>query len=115
MKAFKTHQRIFTLMCILPIAELADLWKKIFRLIFGLTILFSVLCGLVSSIVYVTKYSNDNLEESVKTVFQIAAYANVTYMMGTAFLKRDNISDVLSRFQKIYDSKNEMPVEYIYA
>lgn len=103
MKAFKSHNRIFTLMCILPISENSELWEKILRLIFGFTVSVSVSCGLVSSIIYVSKYADDNLEESVKTIFQIAAYLNVVYLMAIGFLKKNDIFDIFNKFQNIYD------------
>lgn len=109
-KAFKTHNRVFTLMCILPIPDDTELWQQIFRLFFGFTVSVSVSCGLVSSIVYVSKYAGDNLEESVKTIFQIAAYANVTYMMVIAFLKQRKIKEILRRFQETYDNSKQQRV-----
>lgn len=67
----------------------------------------SCVCGLLSSIVYVSKYAKDNLEESVKTIYQIAAYTNVTYMMVIAFLKRKEIFAIFRRFQEIYDKSKQ--------
>lgn len=104
MKAFKTHQATFTLMCILPMAESTQLWKRIFIVIFGITIPISVLCGLGASLVYVSRYANVDLEGAVKTVFQIAAYVNVSYMIIIAFFKRSKIIKVFRTFQNIYDT-----------
>lgn len=108
MKVFRTHHFIFTLMCIFPKGETTPLWKQVLILIFGIIIPTSVLWGFAASFVYVLKFANVDLEESVKTVFQIAAYVNVSYMMIIAFLKRDKIINIFNRFQHIYDnSKSE--------
>lgn len=90
-------------MCILPISENSELWEKILRLISGFTVSVSVSCALVSSIIYFSKYADDNLEESIKTIFQIAAYFNGTYLMAIGFLKQNEIFDILNKFQNIYD------------
>lgn len=84
--------------------EGTGVWEKILILIFGFTVTASVSCGLVSSTIYVLKYAGDNLEESVKTIFQIAAYANAVYMMCTAFIKHSDIEELLREYQNIYDA-----------
>lgn len=95
---------MLTLMCILPSTDSDEFWKNILRLIFAFTLSMSVAGGLAASIVYVSKYAGDNLEESVKTVYQIIAYANVTYVMVTAYLKRNDFRAILRRFQEVYDA-----------
>lgn len=110
MKAFAIHQATFTLLCVLPIPNHIQLWKKLLMLAFGIIVPVSVWSGLLASIVYVSKYAHVDLVESVKTVFQIAAYANVSYMLTTAFLKQQSIIDVFKRFQDIYDSSELLSI-----
>lgn len=104
MKAFATHQRLFKLMCIWPLADDSSLWKKILITVLGVTVVFSEVLGLLASLVFVAKYVTIDLEGSVKTVFQIAAYINTTYVMFTAFSRRQRIIKLIKKFQRIYDA-----------
>lgn len=105
MKAFATHRRLFRWMCIFPMAENTELWKKILMTVFGISVPLIEVFGLMASIVYVSKYATADLEGSVKTLFQIAAYINVSYVMAVAFFKRKQILNIFKRFQSIYDAR----------
>lgn len=104
MKAFATHQRLFKLMCIWPLADDSSLWKKILITVLGVTVVLSEVLGLLASLVFVAKYVTIDLEGSVKTVFQIAAYINTTYVMFIAFSRRQRIIKLIKKFQRIYDA-----------
>lgn len=104
MKAFTTQRRIFQLMCIFPLADETKLWKRIVVFCFGLATTLSQLLALLTSIVYVSKYANVNLADSARTIFQIAAYVNTSYLMCVAFLKRKQMLHIVNEFQRIYDA-----------
>lgn len=112
MKAFPTHQRVFTMMCILPMADNTETWKKILIVLFGATVPLSVISGFLASVVYVSKYATVDLEESVKTVYQIAAYMNVSYTVTLALLRRNQILEVIKKFQSIYDASKTLLVSF---
>lgn len=104
MKAFSTQRRIFQLMCIFPLADDATLWKRITVFIFGFATTLSQLLALITSVVYVSKYATVDVEDSAKTIFQIAAYVNSSYLMCVAFLKRNQMLYIVKKFQRIYDA-----------
>lgn len=104
MKAFSTQCRIFQLMCIFPLADEASAWKRITVFCLGLATTLSQVLGLVTSVVYVSKYVHIDLEASAKAIFQIAAYANTSYLMCVAFLKRKKMRKIIYKFQHIYDA-----------
>lgn len=104
MEAFSTHQRLFKLLYIFPIAHDTALWKKMLIPIFGIIVPLCEVLGLLTSIAFVVKFISIDLEGSVKTVFQIAAYTNVMYVMLIAFLKRKQMLELIKTFQHIYDA-----------
>lgn len=104
MEAFSTHRRIFQLMCIFPLAHKANLWKRMTVFILGFVATLSQILALLTSVVYVSKYATVDLEDSAKTIFQIAAYVNSSYLMCAAFLKRNQMLQVVDKFQRIYDA-----------
>lgn len=104
MEAFSTHQRIFQLMCIFPLADEANIWKRMTVFVLGITTTLSQILGLLTSIVYVSIYAKEDLEDSAKTIFQIAAYVNTSYLMCVAFLKRNQMLHIVNEFQRIYDT-----------
>ena len=104
MEAFSTQRRIFQIMSIFPLVDEASMWKRITVFILGLATTLSQILGLVTSIVYVSKYATVDLEDSAKTVFQIAAYMNSSYLMCVAFLKRKQMLQIVQKFQRIYDA-----------
>lgn len=104
MKAFATHQLVFNWMSILPVANETALWKRILMNIFAITVTLFEVLGLLTSVVFVEKFASIDLEGSVKTVFQIAAYANVTYVLFVAFLSRKKMSKLINKFQRIYET-----------
>lgn len=104
MKAFSTQRRIFQLMCIFPLIDEASMWKRMTVFILGFATTLSQILALVTSIVYVSKYATVDLEDSAKTIFQIAAYANSSYLMCVAFLKRNQMLHIVNKFQLIYNA-----------
>lgn len=104
MEAFSTHRRIFQLMCIFPMTDKANLWKRTMVFMLGLATTLSQILGLLSSVVYVSKYATVDLEDSAKTIFQIAAYTNTSYTLTAAFLKRNQMLQIINKFQRIYDA-----------
>lgn len=104
MKAFETHQRIFQLMCIFPMTADIELWKQLLVKIFAVTLHITEILGLVTSLMFVGKYATSDLEGSVKTLFQIAAYSNVIFVMVVAFIKRSQIVNFIQTYQIIYDT-----------
>lgn len=102
MEAFATHRRIFQLMCIFPLTDKAELWERMMVFMLGFATTLSQILALLTSIVYVSKYATVDLEDSAKTIFQIAAYMNSSYLMCVAFLKRNQMLLIVNKFQRIY-------------
>lgn len=80
------------------------MWKRTAVFILGISTTLSQILALLTSIVYVSRYASEDLEDSAKTVFQIAAYTNSSYLMCVSFLKRNQILHIVNEFQRIYDT-----------
>lgn len=104
MKAFSTHQRLFQMMCIFPLPDETKLWKKYLWIIFAISLHVMEILGLISSVMFVITYIDVDLEGSVKTLFQIAAYVNVTYVMIITLFQRSQFTNFIKMFQTIFDA-----------
>lgn len=113
MEAFSTHRRIFQLMCIFPLPDESSVWERMIVFMLGIATTLSQILALLTSIVYVLNVSTD-IADSVKTVFQIAAYMNSSYLMCVAFLKRNHMLHIVNKFQRIYDASMCYTIRFIF-
>lgn len=96
MKALIINQRLLVWLYFCSDEEFHGKWKKLARLIFGLSVHLYVLA-------YVLKYLHINLEESLFALFQIATSSGCIYFTIHAFVFRHRFARLFKTVSDIYD------------
>lgn len=103
MKALIINQRLLVWLYFCSDDEFHGKWKKLARLIFGLSVhLISTSC-FPASLAYVLKYLHINLVESLFALFQIATSSGCIYFTVHAFLFRHRFARLFKTLSDIYD------------
>lgn len=109
MNPLKTSQRVLAWLCICPFDESANKRTKI--IIFALSIFAANLCSVAASVAFFFTFVSINLEESLYSILQIAAYFYVTYAMIMTFISRRKFNTIFEKLSKIFDtSKNPFKI-----
>lgn len=102
MKPLVKSQEILTWLCICP-TENASKWKRFAHLFFTLSIILLVCSLMVSSVVYIFQFLLIDLENTLYAVGQIPCWSPVLYSFIMALIKRQKITALFTKLNKIYD------------
>lgn len=109
MKPLPTYQRVFKLLCLHPVDETTDRWKKVASALF---ILFTILLDftlLGGSIAYLLKYLSIDPIQSLYTLNQISPTVVLPNSVICAFLLQHQTAAVFQQLSDIYDSSKQKP------
>lgn len=111
MIVFKTHRRIFTLLCILPAPTNYGKKKKFFNIFLTIFAISSLLISLLASANYFVKFISSDLKSSMSAIFTTFITMGVLYTYLVAFINKRKIIKVLNGFQMCYESCKQWYVE----
>ncbi|XP_055309198.1 uncharacterized protein LOC129573051, partial [Sitodiplosis mosellana] len=102
--AFELNQQIFAWLCIYPATS--SLWVKRFNVSVTVVVLITELLAEIASALFIYEFVGSDFENCLYALFQVAALFSVIYMWLIAFILRETIYDIFTKFQQIYDSSN---------
>lgn len=103
LKAFKLNEQIFVALCLCTAPANFSRLKYALSAFVGL-IIFSILTvGFVSSVWFIFKFYDNDVEGSFQAVYQAAALLSAICSMFSIFVKRDNLRIVLNNFKLFLD------------
>lgn len=102
MKPLKMAQRVFVWLSICP-CDAKNEWKRMFYIIFSLTVGGMLFAQLVTSGLYFMEFHSEDLESSLYAIYQIFAWMPILYIYVGAFMSRHRIRNVLTGMEEIYD------------
>lgn len=106
MKVLATTQQVLTLLCICPIDDSTKKWKKLFYIVFSITVLSILLTQIVASTVFMIKYLSVDLERTLYAVYQIFGWLPIFYSFIIALFLRREISALFIGLSGIYNECN---------
>lgn len=104
MRALELTRDIFTILSICPDSKYLKLSSKCLKLVIVFTIIVTECLALIASVLFIVNHFEDNLQNCLYAVFQVAALFSVIYMWIVAFILRKTIFRIFSKFQQIYDT-----------
>lgn len=104
MKSFKLTQKMFGWLRIRPLNDDASLREKIIDIICFGAIISNPFIFIISSIIFIFRHP-DEFNACLYASFQVIGLAAVLYSITHAYLRRHQISEIFSMFQRIYDER----------
>lgn len=105
MESLEVNQRLFTLLCICPSRQPIKKIEQIRNIICSITIAIFLVWSFGGSFVAFSKFMmNNNLEEALYALIQVAGIGSGVYLYASAFLMRSDITELFDCFQEMYDS-----------
>lgn len=107
MRPLKTNQQVLRWICVLPWDESTSKWKKIAISMFALSVFIVNVSAVAASIVRLKSSIATDLEESLYSLFPIAASSSATYAMVVAFLSYRKIDGIFRKLSEIQNSPSK--------
>lgn len=105
MVPLQTNRLVLKWLCIQPLDEGENQWKRLYHIIFTFIQLAMNVVMFAASVVFAWKNAYNELEDVLYALFQIAASFAIIYMWIVAFLLRHKISAFLGILSKVYDAR----------
>lgn len=103
MNLFKTNRKIFTLLCICPMLQDANLKMIIKNISFVAVLLIVSLISVCASSAYIMKHGSVEIEGTLYAVFQLAAlFVGLNNMIG-GIVHRHKMQNLLDGFQNTFE------------
>lgn len=102
MEVFKKHRVIFTAFFVCEHVEETNWFKKVLSFFAGALLYAVNTFSLFTSLIFVVKYANVDLESTLYAIFQASAILTVWYMMTEAFFYRSEMAAVFEKYAEFY-------------
>lgn len=101
MKALELTKHIFIVLSICPTSKDLRLLTKCLRIAIAITSMVTECMALIASVLFIVKYLENDVQNCLYAIFQVAALFSVIYMWIVAFILRNSISGIFLKFQRI--------------
>lgn len=103
----KSHQRVWSWLCVYSTEEHINKRNKIARIVFTLLVLVAHVSLVVASFVFIIKFVSSDFKGSLHALFPLIALASTTYTVVYGVNSRQKIVDIFEILETIhYESKN---------
>lgn len=103
MKPLNLSYRIFVWLSMCHTENKASRWTKIIRFGLFLAIVTNFSLVFLSSVLFCQQNMFNNLEIAIFAIFQMIAAATLIHSMVTAYVLREEITNIFKSLQQIYD------------
>lgn len=103
MKPLVMNRRVLTWLCVFPLDEVTTRKGKLTCIVFSFGVSLTIFSGLTGSVVFFLKFMSTDLEESLYSLFQIAAIFSSANAIVVAFVMRHRIPKMFVNLTRIYE------------
>lgn len=113
MEPMATSKIVLTWICLHPVNENANKWKKSLYRLFFASILAFLISGLAFSIACLFRYWSIDLVKSLYSPIQIGPTLSTIYSLFIAFFMRKKISEMFEQLTMIYRMNDESDDQFL--
>lgn len=103
MKPLECNYRALIWLCVNPNEKNVSRWLKAIRITFALSVFVANSCAVIASIAFFSTFVSIDLEESLYSLLQIAAYIFVVYASIATFVTRRKFHKIFKDLSEIYE------------
>lgn len=97
-------RRVLSLVYVYPFEKGTSIWKKILCVIFTFIFFITAVSAFISSVLFFSGNFSTNIEQSLYSLFQIAAFSSLTYMTIVLFYSRKELTGFLDKLTQLYEA-----------
>lgn len=104
MKPLVKMQQTLMWLCICPDESSSSPWKNKIYICFTVTVLFSFVSVLTSSVLFIMKFISTNMPESLGACMQVTGWSLAFYMLLIALILRQKMYGIFTGLAEIYNA-----------